>query len=119
MTDLWASLIITIWFVLIIAFISDKIGFSRWMYNCYCIFSKKVSAKQESIQNLQPLDLTNIDTNPFYLKENWANDYNSVYDNGKLVYTNLKVRKCDLDKLIKESYLCKIRYTMKKKKISM
>lgn len=56
----------------------------------------------ESIQNLQPLNLTNINTNPFYLKENWTNDYNSVYDNGMLLYTNLKVRKCDLEKLIEK-----------------
>ncbi|MCP5374873.1 MAG: hypothetical protein H6743_02080 [Rickettsiaceae bacterium] len=52
--------------------------------------------------NLQPLNLTNINTNSFYLKENWANDYNSVYNNGILVYTNLKIRKCDLDKLIEK-----------------
>jgi hypothetical protein len=58
--------------------------------------------KTESIQNLQPLNLMNINTNPFYLKENWTNDYNSVYDNEKLIYTNLKVKKCDLDKLIEK-----------------
>jgi hypothetical protein len=58
--------------------------------------------KTESIQNLQPLNLMNINTNPFYLKENWDNDYNSVYDNRILLYTNLKVRKCDLDKLIEK-----------------
>ncbi|NDA89854.1 MAG: hypothetical protein EBY20_02950 [Alphaproteobacteria bacterium] len=164
MTDLWASWIIIIGCGLIITFISDKIGFNRWVYNYYCILSKKVTAKQEfiplkkvidsfkeyniriypgstqklwseilgsdkaivnqelvnlldyvigeeiiiygqkteSIQNLQPLNLMNINTNPFYLKENWTNDYNSVYDNGILVYTNLKVRKCDLEKLIEK-----------------
>ncbi len=87
-------------------FSSDKTIVNQELHNLldYAISGEIIIYGQntESIQNLQPLNLTNINTNPFYLKENWTNDYNSVYDNGMLLYTNLKVRKSDLNKFIKK-----------------
>ena len=62
---------------------------------------------QISIKNLYPLNLAYISTEPWFFKENWDDNYNSIYQQGRMLYTNLQVKKADLKRLVEKHKLSK------------
>lgn len=62
---------------------------------------------QTTIKNLHPLKLTYIQTEPWFFKENWDDNYTSIYQQGKMLYTNLQIKKADLKQLVEKHKLSK------------
>ncbi len=62
---------------------------------------------QTTIKNLHPLNLTHIQTEPWFFKENWDDNYNSIHQQGKMLYTNLQVKKTELKQLVEKYKLSK------------
>lgn len=60
MNDIWARWIIIVWLGLIIKFISDKIGFSKWIYNCGCMLLKKMQKEKTETINEHNINFSNI-----------------------------------------------------------
>ena len=62
---------------------------------------------QITIKNLHPLPLAHIRTEPWFFKENWDDNYTSIYQQGKLLYTNLQVKRAELKQLVEKYKLSK------------
>ena len=58
--------------------------------------------KTKTIKNIITLPFEKFDLMTFYYKENWSDDLTSIYNNGVLKYTNLHVKKSELDKLVEK-----------------
>lgn len=82
------------------------------LINLLCYINSKAlllyGQKTKSIQNLQPLNLECVIIESWFLKSNWSDDFSSIYKQGDLLYTNLQVKKTDLDNLVeKYKYPCR------------
>jgi len=66
--------------------------------------------KTKTIKNIIALPFEKFDLINFYYKENWSDDLTSIYNNGVLKYTNLHVKKSELDKLIEKFTITLLRY---------
>jgi len=58
--------------------------------------------KTKSIQNSQPLNLDHVIIESCFFKSNWCDNFSSLYEKEELLYTNLQVKKTDLDNLVEK-----------------
>ena len=63
--------------------------------------------RTETVKNIRPIHLGKIDKNVYLNVKNWNQDLSSLYDNDKLLYTNLCIKQKDINSLIERGKLQK------------
>lgn len=92
--------------ILLVLSIEKKEVISQNLYNLlkYAVQKEIIiyAQRTKTISNIITLPFERADIITFCYKDNWSEDLTSLYSNGNLVFTNLHVKKSELDSLIEK-----------------